>query len=223
VNILAGMEHVHGLEVPETLEDACDPRRLALLVYDMQVGILRQIEDGDRVTKAVRDVLDVARAAGVRTVFVRHITVPHRLMGAAQLRMWKTWQRRASVTEVTSPFPPGAEHARIVAELEPADDEVVFDKVTMSAFEGTPLDIIFRDCGITAVAVVGVALEIGIEPTARHAADLGYVPIVVTDACGVGDREAGARSLDALRFAGDAMLTDVAGFTAAVAEHRPES
>jgi len=34
------MERVNGVDVPQSLEDACDPRRLALLVYDMQVGIL---------------------------------------------------------------------------------------------------------------------------------------------------------------------------------------
>jgi biuret amidohydrolase len=142
--------------------------------------------------------------------------VPRRLMGAAQLRMWKAWQRRDSAADVVSPFPPAAEHVGIAPELAPTDDEAVFDKVTMSAFEGTPLDIVLRDCGVTAVAVVGVALEIGIEPTVRHAADLGYVPIVVADACGAGDRAAGERSLEALRFAGDAMLTDVAGFTSAL-------
>jgi nicotinamidase-related amidase len=64
--------------------------------------------------------------------------------------------------------------------------------------------------------MVGVALEIGIEPTARHAADLGYVPIVIRDACGAGNAEAGARSLQALEFAGDAMITDTAGFAAAL-------
>jgi biuret amidohydrolase len=73
---------------------------------------------------------------------------------------------------------------------------------------------------VTAVAVVGVALEIGVEPTVRHAADLGYVPIVVTDACGVGDRAAGARSLETLRFAGDVILTDAPGFAEALAGHR---
>jgi nicotinamidase-related amidase len=43
--------------------------------------------------------------------------------------------------------------------------------------EGTPLDLVLRDCGIVAVAIVGVALEAGIEPTVRHAADLGYIPV----------------------------------------------
>jgi nicotinamidase-related amidase len=210
---------VDGLDIPQTLGDACRPQRLALLVYDMQVGIVRQIADGEVITQRVREVLHAARAARVRTVFVRHITMPRSLMGAAQLRMWKTWQRRESADEVVSAFPPDADHVRIAPELAPTADEAVLDKVTMSAFEGTPLDIILRDCGVTAVAVVGVALEVGIEPTVRHAADLGYVPILVSDACGAGNRDAGARSLDALGFAGDAILTDVAGFTAALATH----
>jgi nicotinamidase-related amidase len=214
------MERVEGLDIPQTLVDACHPGRLALLVYDMQIGILGQMAEGEAVTRRVREVLQAARAAGVRTVFVRHVTMPRRLMGAAQLRMWKAWQSRESAAEVVSAFPPGADHVRIAPEVAPTADEAVLDKVTMSAFEGTPLDIVLRDCGVTAVAIVGVALEIGVEPTVRHAADLGYVPIVVTDACGAGDRAAGARSLETLRFAGDAMFTDSAGFADALAGHR---
>ena len=195
-------------------------RHLALLVYYMQIGILCQIEDGEAVTRRVREVLQAERTSHVRTVFVRHVTLPRRSMGAAQLRMWKAWQARESAAEVVSAFPPGADHVRIAPEVEPTADEAVFDKVPRSAFEGTPLDIVLRDCGVTAFAVVGVALEIGVEPTVRHAADLGYVPIVVTDACGAGDRAAGARSLETLRFAGDALLTDAAGFAEALAGHR---
>jgi hypothetical protein len=78
----------------------------------------------------------------------------------------------------------------------------------MSAFEGTWLDIALRDCGINSFVVVGVATEVGIEPTVRHGADLGYIPIVVTDACGAGNNEAAARSLEGLKFSGDAILTD---------------
>jgi biuret amidohydrolase len=219
---MGSMEQVEGLAIPQTLQDACDPQHLALLVYDMQIGILRQIEDAETVTRHVQDVLQAARASAVRTVFVRHVTMPRRLMGAAQLRMWRAWQGRESAADVVSPFPPGADHVRIAPEVEPTADEAVFDKVTMSAFEGTPLDIVLRDCGVTAIAVAGVALEIGVELTVRHAADLGYVPIVVTDACGAGDRAAGERSLETLRFAGDAMLTDTAVFTAALAAHPPE-
>jgi hypothetical protein len=34
--------------------------------------------------------------------------------------------------------------------------------------------------------------------------------VVIVDACGAGDEKEAARSLDLLRFAGDAILTDVA-------------
>jgi hypothetical protein len=37
------MKTVFGLSIPQTLEEVCDPRRTALLVYDMQIGILSQI------------------------------------------------------------------------------------------------------------------------------------------------------------------------------------
>jgi nicotinamidase-related amidase len=69
-----------------------------------------------------------------------------------------------------------------------------------------------RDCQLVAFAIVGVALEVGIEPTVRHGADLGYIPVVVADACGSGNLVAGKRSLDSLAFAGDAMITDTATF-----------
>jgi biuret amidohydrolase len=62
----------------------------------------------------------------------------------------------------------------------------------MSAFEGTPLNIALRDCGIDSFGIVGIAMEIGIEPTVRHGVDLGYIPVVVTDGCGFGHRDAAA-------------------------------
>jgi len=78
----------------------------------------------------------------------------------------------------------------------------------MSAFEGTWLDFALRDCGISAFIIVGVATEIGIEPTARHGADLGYIPVVVTDACGGGNEEAAKQSIESLKFAGDTLVSD---------------
>jgi nicotinamidase-related amidase len=63
------------------------------------------------------------------------------------------------------------------------------------AFEGTPLNMALRDCGIDAFAIVGIAMEIGIEPTMRQGADLGYIPVVVKDACGFGHRDAAESSI----------------------------
>lgn len=183
----------------------------------MQVGVMDQISERDRVISTAAAVVDAARAAGVRTFFLRHITLPVELMGVSQLRMWRGWQRTDTSAGVVSPFPPDAAQTQIVPELRPTERDAVLDKITMSAFEGTWLDIALRDCGITTVAVVGAAMEIGIEPTVRHAADLGYIPVVVTDACGAGNVEAAERSLAALRFAGDSLLATSEEFRAVLA------
>ena len=76
----------------------------------------------------------------------------------------------------------------------------------MSAFEGTSLDIVLRDCGVRAFLIAGVATEVGIEPTVRHSTDLGYIPIVVQDACGSGNATAADRAIANIAFTGDALL-----------------
>jgi nicotinamidase-related amidase len=203
------MEHAFGLAIPGTLEEVCDPQRMALIVYDMQVGILSQIKESQRIVSRVNQVVQAARAAGVRIFFSRHLSLPKELMGVFQLRTAMAWQRVNSVEQVQPWFLRDSPAFQLIPELSPLPGEAIFDKITMSAFEGTWLDIALRDCGINAIAIVGVAMEVGIEPTVRHAADLGYIPVVVTDACGVGHEEAAQRSVASLTFAGDAMMTDV--------------
>lgn len=205
------MEYAFGLNIPQTLEEVCDPQRMALLVYDMQVGIFSQLpkQKGDGITAQVVKVLQAARAAGVRVFFCRHMSLPVEVAGVFQLRMAMTWQRVNKVSEVKPWFLRDAPGFQLIPEVSPLPSEVIFDKITMSAFEGTLLNIALRDCGINTFAIVGVATEVGIEPTVRHAADLGYIPVIVTDACGAGNESAAQRSLASLEFAQDALMTDV--------------
>ena len=210
------MQHAYGLDVPLTLEDACDPGRMALIVYDMQVGVVGQIANGHAVTERVLAVLESAREAGVRVVFTRHMSLPNEVAGASALRTAMAWQRVSTVSEVHPALARGSAGFEIVPELRPRDSEAVFDKISMSAFVGTPLDIVLRDCGVSAFAIAGVALEVGIEPTVRHATDLGYLPVVIEDACGAGNAAAAERSLAALRFAGGALFTDSTTFATEV-------
>src|SRR5215831_6463674 len=202
------MKDAYGINIPRTLQEVCHPRRVALLVYDMQVGILSQIANPDEITKQVLKTLNAARDAGVRVFFSRHLSLPKELMGMFQYRMAMAWQRTDSPEKVSPWFLRDAPGFQIIPELLPRPSEGVFDKLTMSAFEGTWLDFALRDCGISAFIIVGVATEIGIEPTARHGADLGYIPVLVADACGAGSEEAANRSIESLKFAGDTILVD---------------
>jgi len=202
------MKSAYGINIPQTLQEVSDPQRVALVVYDMQIGILSQIKNADQITRQVLKVLTAAREAGVRVFFSRHLSLPRELMGMLQFRMAMTWQRTDSPDQVNPWFLRDAPGFQIVPDLSPLPTEGVFDKLTMSAFEGTWLDFALRDCGINAFIIVDVATEIGIEPTIRHGADLGYIPVLVTDACGAGNEEAAKRSIESLKFAGDALITD---------------
>lgn len=211
------MQHHRNLPIPDSLADACDPDRMALVVYDMQVGVVSQLADGPQVTASVMRVLDASRRAGVRVFFTRHMSLPTALMGVSQLRMAMAWQRKDRVEEIVSPFLRDSPGFELLPELAPRASEAIFDKLSMSAFEGTPLEFALRDAQVTAFAIVGVATEVGIDPTVRHGADRGLIPILVTDACGAGNASAAKRSQELLATAGDAILTDVSTFTGLLA------
>ena len=211
------MQQHRNLRIPDSLADACDPDRMALIVYDMQVGIVGQLSDGPQVTQRVVQVLEAGRRAGVRVFFTRDMSLPKELMGISQLRTAMAWQRKDRVEDVVPPFLRDSPGFQLLPELAPRSSEAIFDKLSMSAFEGTPLEFALRDCQITAFAIVGVAMEVGIEPTVRHGADRGFIPVVVTDACGAGNPSAAKRSLEALAFTGDAIMTDIATITGLLA------
>src|ERR1700681_1300104 len=216
------MQRAFGLDIPHTLDDICNPKRLALIVYDMQVGIVKQIANGPQITDKVVQVLTVARKAGIRVFFTRHMSLPKELMDVSQFRMAMAWQRLKSPEQVKPWFLRDAPGFNLIPEMNPQPSEAIFDKISMSAFEGTPLDMALRDCGILAFAIVGIAMEIGIEPTVRQGADLGYIPVIVKDACGYGHCDAATRSLASVEFAGDALLTTADTFCAQLGRIRSE-
>ena len=60
-------------------------------------------------------------------------------MGVSQLRSAMAWQRVTSVSEVKPWFLRDAPGFHSIPEMTPLPSEAVFDKIMMSAFEGTPL------------------------------------------------------------------------------------
>ena len=201
------MQRGFGLEIPETLDEICRPDRMALIAYDMQVGIMSQLPTAAGITERVLRVLAAARSGGYRIFHTRHMSLPNEVAGVVQLRTAMAWQR-ARLDQVRPTFLRDSPQFQLIPQINPRPSEAIFDKVTMSCFVGTPLDLALRDCGITAFAIVGVALEVGIEPSVRHGADLGYIPVVVEDACGGRDEAAMQRALAGFRFTGDAVLTE---------------
>jgi nicotinamidase-related amidase len=203
------MHDYRGIRIPQSLVEMISPQNTALIVYDMQAGITKQIANGDAIVSSVAKVLSAARSAGIRTFFTRHMSLPKELMGAFQFKMAMAWQRADSPEKVKTIFGRDNPAFQIISELAPRASEGIVDKISMSAFEGTYLEMALRDCGIRSFIICGIALEIGIDPTCRQGADLGFWPILVRDACGFGNADAAGHSLASLQHMGDTTITDV--------------
>jgi biuret amidohydrolase len=203
------MQEFAGIKIPQSLGEIISPQNTALIVYDMQVGVVGQVKSGQEIRQKVSRVLSAARAAGVRTFYTRHMSLPKELMGAFQYRTAMAWQRVDSPEKVKPMFLRNSAAFQIIPELQPLPSEGIIDKITMSAFEGTYLEIALRDCGIRSFLICGIALEIGIDPTCRQGADLGFWPVLVQDACGFGSEDAAKHSIASLQHMGDTTITDV--------------
>ncbi|MGM9440459.1 cysteine hydrolase family protein [Streptomyces murinus] len=153
------MRFAHGLRIPQTVEDACDPSRMALLIYDMQAGIVQQtFPDGDRIVAACVRLREAARANGFRVFYTRHMSRLPAAAGAARLRTAMEWQH---VDNQHRSSPPSRRVGRRIpagsrAHARPRRGGLRQDHhVGLAA---TPLDIALRDLEISSFAIAGIAI-----------------------------------------------------------------
>src|SRR4029450_8199744 len=119
------MEKAFGLTIPRTLDDVCNAQDMALLVYDVQVGIVSQVRDGAALVARVNDVLAVARGSGMRVCFTRHLSLPREFMGSFQYRMAMSWQRVERAADVQPWFLRDSPGFAIAPEVAPRRSEPV--------------------------------------------------------------------------------------------------
>jgi ureidoacrylate peracid hydrolase len=72
--------------------------------------------------------------------------------------------------------------AAIVDELTPQAGDIVLDRTRMSVFNGTEINTMLRNLGVTDLIVVGAWTNMAVEHTIRDAADHGYTVTIVEDA-----------------------------------------
>ncbi|WP_225826052.1 isochorismatase family protein [Streptomyces naphthomycinicus] len=140
-----------------TAAPVSDPRRAALVLVDLMervVALPLEPRKGTEVLATAEELATAFRRAGALVVLVR--------------------AERPAVAEQ----PPGS--GLVPGLLRDGDLEVV--KRTVGAFQGTGLDERLRERGITTLVFGGIATNLGVESTARAAADLGYDLVFAEDA-----------------------------------------
>ncbi len=160
---------------------ALDPKT-ALVLIDLQNGITQGalLTPLDALLANVTRLIDVFRNAGQPIVFV---TVdPTRDTAAKHLR-------RESKMPLPDPMPEG--WTDLVPQLHPAPEDIRICKQGWNAFYNTKLDELLKEKGVTGIVLGGVSTSIGVEGTARAAAERGYNIAFATDA--MTDRDAKAQ------------------------------
>jgi nicotinamidase-related amidase len=84
---------------------------------------------------------------------------------------------------------PGTEGIEIHPTVEPADGELVIEKASPNSFVGTELEAELRKRAPDDLVVTGMMSSMCVDATVRAAADLGFSPTVVHDACAAPDLE----------------------------------
>lgn len=180
---------------PEPIE--IDLAHAAVIVVDMQNAFASRggmldlagidISGASCVAQNIRNVLDSARRAGVRIVYLQmgykpdlsnaggiHSPNYHKEL-AMHLMKSRPELKGKLLTEGTWDF-------AIVEELRPQAGDIVVRKARYSGFAGTTLDSQLRSRAIRYLFFLGIATNVCVESTLRDAYFLEYWPILIADA-----------------------------------------
>jgi nicotinamidase-related amidase len=127
----------------------------ALLVVDVQNGVVEGAHERDGVVANVGGLVEKARQEGVPVVWVQH-------SDEGLERGSDTW--------------------RIVPELTPGDAEPLIEKNYGDSFEATPLETVLSGLGVGRLVVVGAQTDACIRSTLHGALVRGYDATLVSDA-----------------------------------------
>jgi nicotinamidase-related amidase len=185
--------------VPLTLEEFVRPSHAALVLWDMQKGLAGKASNVEAVIRNAAALLTAADRAGVLVVWSRHILPPLDLTVGPFLMFLMRKQNVDHPSKLRPFMQRGSEEAEFLPGFEPAEHHVVIEKSMPSLFVDTPLDLRLKARGLKSIVLAGVATDIGIEFTARHAIATGYYPVIAEDATGAYSPENHDRSIAFLR------------------------
>jgi ureidoacrylate peracid hydrolase len=193
----------------KTLADKVRPEHCALVIVDVQNDFCAE---GGAMHREGRDLslvkamvprlaalIDAARLAGVRCVWVRNVynTGPNWYLSEVWL---EHAQRRRRGAYLTIPVcEPNAWNGDFF-EIRPRPDEAIVTKHRYGAFESSDLDLVLRSQGIRTVIMTGVATNVCVETTARQAFLRDYYVVFLSDCTATysqADHDATLRNIDA--------------------------
>jgi nicotinamidase-related amidase len=170
--------------VAVSLADLAAPGRTALVTQEVQRGVAGDLSQLPELAAAARAVIpNIARlveAARVARIPVIHCTAERRADGLGANRNARIFQYMAKAPVKLLPGSPAAE---LVPELKAAESDLVLPRLHgLSPFQGTELDAILRNLGVTTVVGVGVSVNVAIQNFTFDAVNASYQMVIPRDA-----------------------------------------
>ena len=183
------MFEIGGKQIPLTLAELVDPKRTALLLWDMENAIAPNAFNYQDILTNLKMLSVLAREIGVRVFYSQQIGFD---LLKEEAGVWvRVRMKRAKATDPNELLKEKENpHDRdIVDALKPESKDIVFQKRRPDGFVGTDFDLMLRSNGVRTLLIGGVATEGGVEGTARSARNLGYDVVVLKDCVGSRNRE----------------------------------
>jgi nicotinamidase-related amidase len=156
------------------------PSSTALLLMDLQPGILDRLPDSDGFLAGLVRAREAARAAGLTIGYVRVAVTAEEAAGIPAT------SRFAGAAERLNAASP---HTQIDPRIAPADGEIVVRKKRVGAFGTTDLHEQLAARGVDTLVLTGVATGGVVLSTVRDASDRDYRLVVLEDGCWDADPE----------------------------------
>jgi nicotinamidase-related amidase len=154
----------------------------ALLLMDVQNGILHRLGTGDAYLDRVVATQERAERAGLLVVLVRVAFGPGYPEISARNKSFSAAKGRVDMILGDPAVEP---HPRLVR----GKGEVVVTKKRVSAFAGSDLDLVLRSHEVTSLVLGGISTSGVVLSTVREAADRDFEITVLEDLCLDADEE----------------------------------
>jgi nicotinamidase-related amidase len=150
----------------------------ALLVMDVQPGIISRVSDPEGLKQATQRAIDAAHHKGIQVIYV---------VVGFRAGFPEVHPRNKSFQAIKDNMPAGFLDAKPVFDVKEGD--LVMHKKRISAFAGNDLEMILGALGITHLVLTGIATSGVVLSTVRAAADKDYQLTVLQDLCADMDPE----------------------------------
>ena len=176
------------MEIDNELKEILNPGKTALLVWDVQNMLVRNIFNPEIFMANTKNLISLAKELNVPVIYSKITPLPEKFESLTRKYFFR--KRFASMKQV----PDGLDLA-----IEPSGNDIVMPKNTASIFIGTNFEQLMRNAGITTIVITGIATEFGVESSGRDASNRGFFPVIITDAVSSYNQEAHIRSLENLK------------------------